>query len=258
MVAGASTREFEQDFRALLRLLEALEGFVLVYVFAESTRARNEFRARLVESLKLRAIAFDVVADPDSELLLAKLWQFIEPTSAGKVPLWVECDIPGEDWDRARRFLLGRLNETRYRLENSFARPLFLVLPAGWKLDAARAAPDLWSVRKWVLDVPNASVEATPIAERTSENVRSIPADTPLALERMQREWKRLAKQPPEEVVSLGPGWSLVDALLEWNSPQAMDVAGQVRHLAQQRVDAGGSDPSALRPLFRDLSLAIN
>lgn len=66
--------------------------------------------------------------------------------------------------------------------------------------------------------------------------------------------WGEMDKPAPGAVASLGSGWSLVDALLERNSPQAMEVALEVRDLAQRRVDAAGPDPSALR----DLSVSWN
>ena len=260
MAEDLPAKAFQEDYRALLHLLEALDGFVLVYVFAESTLARNEVRARLSDSLRLRAIGLDVAADADGEALLAKLWRGIEPTAAGKVPLWVECDLPGEDWDRVRGFMLGRLNEARHRLETAFSRPLFLLLPATWKHAAAQAAPDLWSVRKWVLEAPNAIIETTQrIPPRTRDDTRVSHVDSNVSprLAEMLREWRNMLNSTPAEIGSLVPGWLLVDELIENDGVAALDIAAQVRALAQRRVEAA-ADPSLRRSFLRDWSVSWN
>ena len=62
--------------------------------------------------------------------------------------------IVGEDFAPTRLDVLRRLNERRHWLETSFQRPLVLIVPANYGLQAAAAGPDLWSMRgmAWALN----------------------------------------------------------------------------------------------------------
>lgn len=159
-----------------------------------------------------------------------------------------------------------RLNEARNALIARLSGPLLLVVPRGMARDLARAAPDLWSVRRHLADLSASGVEPTsdgPFGafERWLANVE------PTVLSQVQvdtrrsglAELERLLNQmfladELRRMVRRLPDGDQIDADVNWASPVAQIARGLVRALAT-RGGIGVHLFDALydvRPFWRD------
>jgi Tetratricopeptide repeat len=261
------------DIRALQKLLEVLEGFVLVYVFVDVTAQRDFLRQSIADALRLRAAYLDVISIDSKrhiqsgDALIDAAWGAISATSTAlhekKCPLWLEADAHGEEWDLVRRQLLSRLNESRHRLETAFARPLVLVFPASFKNIAAEVAPDLWSVRKMVIDIDPVTAAQTnnylPTQDVNHAQSRTS-AQAILALDPeyqvLQAEFATLQAQADAgKPFNLNSAFRLVDYLVLAGDPRALLIAKQVNEMADKNIAlASGADGG--RYALRDLSIS--
>ena len=148
-----SSPEFEAIWAEIKLILDWHRDFSLFFVLGQNTLSSMALRQRLQDYLRaitrpLNWIHPDSPADIDQHLteLFARLGQ----------PVWLglgEQDSRGK-WDRARQQALGLLNRRRSTLETAMRGPLFIQLPEDFAAHIVTWAPDLWSIRQQVIELP--------------------------------------------------------------------------------------------------------
>ena len=127
--------------------------------------------------------------------------------------VWVEViavDSPILDddvgpWAGAWDWLTMRLNERRDALRRRMAGPLIFAVHPEWKRRLRDAAPDLWSVRSLVLDLPGNEGRSTTDHSNVSEEA-SKAADDPehvTSVEEAQAALHRLEEMPSPDANAL-------------------------------------------------------
>ena len=157
----------EDEWRRLQRQVQLASGFWLGFVFSPSPLLSQRLRSRMEQELvrKSKTLLVISVSRPDQLIaLLEQLPQRDDVAAAGCT--WVEglhedppwppdVDDPAlRRWTRAWDTLFLRLNERRDRLRARLAGGLLLVTPPSIKPRIREAAPDLWSVRSLVIELP--------------------------------------------------------------------------------------------------------
>src|SRR5262249_31708792 len=145
---------------------------------------------------------------------------------------------------RLRDAVLAALNEQRTSLERTFRRPLLIALPRSYLPRVWEVAPDLWTIRGIVADVP----ASAPPAQRSSPALSSSPVrlavGDPEALPAVA-EWRRLAARASDDPESVSPfvAHAAVAAAVENASLSvAMQIAEQGLMLARARARDGETD----------------
>ncbi len=157
------------------------EGFWLAFVFARSPSSVHIFEQRTEQVLRLRARRQVVFAPATPEELVTVALRVLEladpghPDSDALGCIWIEAifaDAPGKQdgrWTRAWEQALLALNQARQPLRNRLAAGLAIAAPAHLKPDVRAIAPDLWSIRTLVLDLP--AVPRPPAREEGSREL---------------------------------------------------------------------------------------
>lgn len=258
----------EREFGSLLRKLEAVRGFCLVFYFVEDARPVSQIRSRLASELEVRGRRLVVVsARVASALVTTTLGGIFDAASStlepgGRPVVWAEAfrNNGDYDWDGQRRLLLMRMNERRSRFEADSAVPLVLLLPAGFQREAASLAPDLWHVRLHSATLSMAASEAPAPARRSAEQpVRAgdgSPGRPPAVA-----YWNALFEGAGDDVealdaLSIKDGF---DALHAWQGQHeaysAVELAERLVRMARDRL--GRSDGDSRTERRRDLTVAL-
>ena len=155
MTIYSSLPEFRKNLAEIKLLLDWHRGFSLFFVLSQNTLSSTALRERLQDYyLKLTTHQINWI-NPDSPVdinqqLATRLFGQPGP------PVWLELgrqDSQGE-WDRARQQALGLLNRRRSKLEEEINGPLFIQLPGDFAAQIVTWAPDLWSIRQQVIELP--------------------------------------------------------------------------------------------------------
>lgn len=149
-----SSPEFEEIWAELKLTLDWHSDFSLFFVLSQNSLSSTALRQRLQDYL--RAITgplkwINPASPADINQHLAD--QFF--ARLGR-PVWLELggqDSQGE-WDRARQRALNLLNRRRGQLETEMRGPLFIQLPEDFAAQIVTWAPDLWSIRQQVIELP--------------------------------------------------------------------------------------------------------
>ena len=169
--------EIDEARRTLFAQLDLAAGFWVAFVFTASEASARALRRRVEEKLrsKAQALALLTVASPDELRTASGL--VLEPAHAGRL-VWLEAlrvDPPLSPSPPARGpwadawWSLGlRLNERRDRLQHDLRNGFVVVAPLDAKVTLREAAPDLWSVRSFVVDVPLVPREGTDLGGRAA------------------------------------------------------------------------------------------
>ena len=203
----------EGEWQRLRRQFELATDPWLGFIFCPAPRPVAALRQRTEFTLQYRARQMRRIhpESPDElRELMPKL--FASLPDAGCV--WVEViavDSPILDddigpWVGAWDWLTLRLNERRDALRRRLAGPLIFAVHPEWKPRLRDAAPDLWSVRSLVLDLPgnegrpaidrfDASEEASKATDDLLEHVTSV--------EEAEAALRRLEEVPSPEANSL-------------------------------------------------------
>ena len=158
-----SSPEFEKTWAEIKLTLDWHQGFSLFFVVSQNTLSSTALRQRLQDYLKPITGQINWI-NPESPVdinqqLVAELFGRPGP------PVWLELgqqDSQGK-WDRAREQALGMLNRRRSKLEKEIIGPLFIQLPGDFAAQIVTWAPDLWSIRQQIIDLPAVS-QINPIA----------------------------------------------------------------------------------------------
>jgi tetratricopeptide (TPR) repeat protein len=171
----------EAEWARWRKHLEMADGFWLAFVFARSSGGVHVFEQRTEQVLRLRARRQVVLAPStpaELESVAIEVLARAEPEhrdSAALGCIWIEAvfaDRPGmqdgrwtDAWDQA----LLTLNQARQPLRHRLSAGLVIATSAHLKPRVRAAAPDLWSIRTLVLDLPAAPAPPPSEGERQLE-----------------------------------------------------------------------------------------
>jgi len=150
----------EAEWDRLRRQIEMSDGFWLGFVFSPSPRAVATLCARSDRLLRARARTTVVLRPETADAMGTVLHGLFGDPAAVAGCTWVDAvrsDPPGSSpgpWTSAWDELLLRMNERRDALRRRLSGGLILAAPPAIKARARDAAPDLWSVRSLVLELP--------------------------------------------------------------------------------------------------------
>ena len=166
----------EAEWQRLRRQCELADSFWLGFIFSRSGEPATQLRQRVerIEQSRrqgptsLPQTTGVTVMKPASPAELRNLLVplFEEPTSRVWC-VWVEAmhpesstpdeysDEPAGPWAAAWDWLMMRANEHRDGLRRHVNGGLVFAVPSEWKPRVRNAAPDLWSVRSLVLEMPD-------------------------------------------------------------------------------------------------------
>ena len=219
---AALDRASEEQWQRLRRQVEWASAFWLGFVFCQSPQIAATFRARIEHLLRYRARSVHVLVPPSPNELGSLLQVLFEPAMTAKGLVWVEAiradplrscaDQPGP-WTAAWDQLLLLLNERRDALSRHLQGGLMMVAPVAVKPRARVAAPDVWSIRSVVIEVP-ARVERSAADSgdeiEATDGLRS-PAGEPVSPARMQFRVRIPVKRATHSGNKKPPG--------EWSDP---------------------------------------
>ena len=177
----------EAEWQILRRQIELAAGFWLGFIFSPSPRPVAVLRRRVEQIYRLHASRVRLVRPSAPEELREILPRLLEPESVEAGCIWVEAihldastftdEEPGP-WATAWDWTLMRTNEHREVLRRRMNGGLVYAVPPQWKPRARIAAPDLWSIRSLVLDLP-ASAGGLPDTGRRDAMERGSVAPDP-------------------------------------------------------------------------------
>ena len=204
----------EAEWQILRRQIELAAGFWLGFIFSPSPRPVAVLRRRAEQIYRLHASRVWLVRPSAPEELREILPRLLEPESVEAGCIWVEAihldaihldastftdEKPGP-WATAWDWTLMRTNEHREVLRRRLNGGLVYAAPPQWKPRARIAAPDLWSIRSLVLNLP-ASAGGLPDAGRRDamERESAVPDpsfDTAIDVDFALAEARRIEGKP--------------------------------------------------------------
>ena len=131
-------------------------------------------------------------------------------------PLWIELyNGLGAEWDKARHDCLRTLNSSRNQMLEHTSKLIAIVLPLSWHRRVQEIAPDLFSVRSMMVDLPLSQQERGELSD--AKNVWQsdlVPFDAAVMA---PSEEERILQAEYERLKSLGklPGFELAQRLGE-------------------------------------------
>jgi len=146
----------EQPWLSLQRHLERSDRFTLVLLISADPSILETFYRHLkIQTPCVQIIPLDETAAHWVDTLESAL----APDDAliqRHVPVWLALDCHPTDpgTDRQRDVILAALNQHRTQLERSFRRPLLIALPPSYLRRIWEIAPDLWTIRGIVVQIP--------------------------------------------------------------------------------------------------------
>ena len=202
----------EGEWQRLRRQFELATDPWLGFIFCPAPRPVAALRQRTEFTLQYRALQVRRI-HPESPDELRKLMPKLFSSLPDAGCVWVEViavDSPILDddvgpWAGAWDWLTMRLNERRDALRRRMAGPLIFAVHPEWKRRLRDAAPDLWSVRSLVLDLPGNEGRATTDHSNVSEEA-SKAADDPehvASVEEAQAALHRLEGMPSPDANAL-------------------------------------------------------
>ena len=173
----------EDVWQQLRRQFELADGFWLGFVFCPSPRTVAVLRRRTGQVLKFRAQRLRVIRPSSPDDFGSFLPALFEPESAQAGCVWIESIHTSSptrharesgDWTLAWDSFLLRANERRDAMRRRLDGGLILAAPPEVKPRVRDAAPDLWSIRSLVLDLPPSSIASSGGVDRDSLLTREI------------------------------------------------------------------------------------
>lgn len=155
------TDVFESIWKELKLLMEWQDGFALFWMMVDDTRAVIELRQRLNDYMHCHVKPMRYIQPQIAESAAADTVQQIFHSEHIKGhPIWLDLSAldsiqdSNGPWHQAREKTLSLLNKRRSQLENRIDSPIFIQLPRSFGPRIVEVAPDLWSVRQQVIDLP--------------------------------------------------------------------------------------------------------
>jgi len=141
--------------------MEWQDGFALFWMMVDDTRAVVELRQRLNDYMRCHVQPMRYIKPQTAEGAAADTAQQIFHSEHIKgYPIWLDLSAldgiqdSNGPWHQARERTLSLLNKRRSQLENRIDSPIFIQLPRSFGPRIVEVAPDLWSVRQQVIDLP--------------------------------------------------------------------------------------------------------
>lgn len=195
------TPEAEARVQEFFLTLEWSQEFSLYFIFTSYPTLLEQFRARLDTHLRHRTRPLRRVPtqNPVEFVVefLERVRSFKPDLNQERGPIFLEVwEGQGEEWETARRVLLGRINELRDRLRQIFPQPFIFVFPKDFMAEVKSVAPDLWDVRSFALTLDSGMVtnQRPPIREMDLPDGGGFSM-TPALAEALIAEWDRVAGQ---------------------------------------------------------------
>ena len=251
----------EAEWQILRRQIELAAGFWLGFIFSPSPRPVAVLRRRVEQIYRLHASRVRLVRPSAPEELREILPRLLEAESVEAGCIWVEAihldastftdEEPGP-WATAWDWTLMRTNEHREVLRRRMNGGLVYAAPPQWKPRARIAAPDLWSIRSLVLDLP-ASAGGLPDADRRDamERGSAVPDpsfDTAIDVDFALAEARRIEGKPKYDPRSHARVLlRAVEGLLARDrTGKAVETAHEVLRILKDAPDPGRLLPEAL------------
>ena len=251
----------EAEWQILRRQIELAAGFWLGFIFCPSPRPVAVLRRRVEQIYRLHASQVRLLRPSAPEELREILPRLLEPESVEAGCIWVEAihldastftdEKPGP-WATAWDWTLMRTNEHREVLRRRLNGGLVYAAPPQWKPRARIAAPDLWSIRSLVLDLP-ASAGGLPDADRRDavERESAVPDpsfDTAIDVDFALAEARRIEGKPKYDPRSHARVLlRAVEGLLARNrTGEAVETAHRALRILRDAPDPGRLLPEAL------------
>jgi tetratricopeptide (TPR) repeat protein len=133
--------------------LDWSKGPTVSFVFADDAGAVTRLRDRAVGLVEQRG-AKSRILRPATPLALREVVRELLSSRRKLDLVWLEALGDGRAWADAWNDVLVRLNERRERLRKALSGSLVLVAPVSLKARFRESAPDLWSIRALVLELP--------------------------------------------------------------------------------------------------------
>jgi tetratricopeptide (TPR) repeat protein len=241
------------EWAKLLRHFELGQGFAFIILLVPSRAAARLCRTELDSWLRAHGQPPPVDAPLNTPLDLANLPEHLlaMPQPAGVV--WIDgsgtTQLYQQSWSRCAM----KLNRTRDGIAARFTAPLILVGPP-WVREILRdVAPDFWSVRAFVAEIPPAPLPPLPVLspERSIQQETEFALDPDLALRAIadirdkpgqERQLSQLLNRAGTELMRRG------------RSAEALPLLNEARELDEKAVQ---QEPSRADYL-RDLSVSYN
>ena len=257
-----SSPEFEEIWAEIKLTLDWHRDFSLFFVLGQNTLSSMALRQRLQDYLRAITSPLNWIhpASPVdiNQQLADRLFARPGP------PVWLELgdqDSRGQ-WDRARQQALGLLNRRRSTLETAMRGPLFIQVPEDFAAQIVTWAPDLWSIRQQLIELPAVSQVNTIDHQRDRADHRDHHAPDPekihalrLKVEQLKDHHKASDNKPYKSrqlAIALSElGQALIEVQDLTEARQRINECLALFHDLQTTL---GDSPQVLR----DLSVSLN
>jgi len=150
----------------------------IVLFFSDAAASVKRLREMTTQALsyntmKLRLLQFDDASELPQALVQA-LFSAPDGTDLAVSaiqtwPLWIELyNGLGPEWDKARHDCLRTLNSSRNQMLEHTSKLIAIVLPLSWHRRVQEIAPDLFSVRSMMVDLPHEALDQFDVSDSTS------------------------------------------------------------------------------------------
>ena len=239
------------EWAKLLRHFELGQGFAFIILLVPSRAAARLCRAELDSWLRAHGQPSPVDAPLNTPLDLANLPEHLLAMPAPAGVVWIDGSGTTELYQQAWSRCAMKLNRTRDSVAARFTAPLILVGPP-WVREILRdVAPDFWSVRAFVAEIPPAPLPPLPAPsqERPIQQETDFAFDPDLALRAIadirgkpgrERQLSQLLDRAGAELMRRG------------RSSEALPLLNEARELDEKAVqqEPGRAD------YLRDLSVS--
>ena len=255
-----NNHDFEAIWSELKLTLEWHEDFSLFFVFVENTQASFALKQRLDDFMRSHSKPLRRIKPITQTDLPNKVIDEIFDANASYSPVWVALTQVDQEgvWDTLRAKTLATLNKRRSQLENIVKSPIFIELPYTCAANVVTWAPDIWSVRQQIIELPSNIQLNTELPDSETSNellLSSLQLDeaiyqTRAKIEQLQGAVTNQGKRHLSIALDrLGDLLSNIGQLPEAKAAYAQSLA-----ICQQLQTSLGDSPQVLR----DLSVSLD